>query len=249
MKVFWVIFAMVLLALPSFAHAEGNIGFTFNQVVDDRSMGFTAGYKTDGEKVDFEVDGQLQAGEIYRGGGHAEIVFGLGAVGIKPFVDVTTKGYTLEGLGSDQNIGLALTVPVGDLSFDVGVGGKSSNPWGAPNALDDLVPKGYNEDELDALGLRNVHPSKKGIPFKDGNSVNVFIATEFEKANIEINLKGLLEVAGEGEKAHQFNSRFQTRRKVLGTVDLTVAFEIAGQLYQNEIQYETAVFTTWGLNF
>lgn len=245
-------FVFLMLAIlfawfpTDFVHGAGNIGFTYSQVIDDQSGGVTAEYEHDGETIDFEIDGQLQSGDIYRGKAHAEVVFRLGSIGLKPFVDITAKGYTLDGLGREQNYGLAGTVKVGDLDFDIGVGGRNSNPWGEPNALDELLPKGYNEDELKALGLDKVHPTPRGIPFKSGNSVIAFASTSLEKRNFEIDLKGLFEIAGEGDKAHQIHANFETNRNLLGNVDLIVGLQVATQFYQKSIQYESALLTTIG---
>ena len=231
-------------------HGAGNIGFTYSQVIDDQSGGVTAEYEHDGETIDFEIDGQLQSGDIYRGKAHAEVVFRLGnSIGLKPFVDITAKGYTLDGLGREQNYGLAGTVKVGDLDFDIGVGGRNSHPWGEPNALDELLPKGYNEDELKALGLDTVHPAPRGIPFKSGNSVIAFASTSLEKGDFEIDLKGVFEVAGEGDKAHQIHADFETNRNLFGNVDLIVGLQVATQFYQKNIQYESAVLTTIGYSW
>ena len=242
----FLMLATLFALLTDSVHGAGNIGFTYSQVIDDQSGGVTAEYEHDGETIDFEIDGQLQSGDIYRGKAHAEVVFRLGSIGLKPFVDITAKGYTLDGLGREQNYGLAGTVKVGDLDFDIGVGGRNSNPWGEPNALDELLPKGYNEDELKALGLDKVHPAPKGIPFKSGNSVIAFASTSLEKGNFEIDLKGVFEIAGEGDKAHQIHADFETNRNLFGNVDLIVALQVATQFYQKSIQYESAVLTTIG---
>lgn len=249
----WLILALTLLAALYFAvnapAAAGGIGFTYSQVIDDQSMGLTAEYEHDGETIDFEIDGHLQSGDIYRGKAHAAVVFRLGTIGLKPFMDVTAKGYTLDGLGREQNYGLAGTVEVGDLDFDIGVGGRNSHPWGEPNALDELLPKGYNEDALKALGLDKVHPTPRGIVFKSGNAVIGFASTRFEKGNFEIDLKGVFEIAGGGDKAHQIHADFKTNRTLLGNVALIVGLQVATQFYQKSVQYESAVITTIGYSW
>ena len=245
---FWAIAAIALLMATS-AFAGGNIGFTFNQIIDDRSGGLIGEYEYEGQPFDFEVDGQLQFGNIYRGKAHAEITFDLGRVGLKPFVDVGLKGYTLDTLGNDKNAGLALTVPVGDLNFDIGIFGSNAGPWGSPNALDALVPKGYDETQLEGLGLADVHPAPKGLPSRVGNSLNALVATGFEKGDVEIKLKGIFELLGEGDKAHQLISRFETSRNLFGDVDVIVGAEVGFMLYQDVIYYETAILTTLGYEF
>lgn len=241
---------MILLVLfAHVAYAGGNMGVTFNQVIDDRSGGVVGEYEYNGDPFDFQVDGQLQFGDIYRGKARAELIFDISAVGIKLLTDITSKGYTLDTLGRSQNVGIALTVPVKSLNFDIGIGGKNSNPWDAPNALDELVPKGYNESELEALGLAEIHPAPKGIPFRSGNFLNAFVETGFEKGNVEVDLKGISEVAGEGERAHELHTRFQSSRQLFDRVNLNVGLEVGFQLYEEVIHYETALLTTVGCNF
>ena len=90
-------------------------------------------------------------------------------------------------------MGLAFTVPVDDLNFDVGIGGKNSSPFGAPNAYDTLVASGFNESDLAGRGLAKLTPALKGLPFKDGNALNAFVSSGFERGGIDIDLKAIIE--------------------------------------------------------
>ncbi|MDE0014870.1 MAG: hypothetical protein OXU51_01700, partial [Candidatus Poribacteria bacterium] len=67
----FLMLAILFALLTDFVHGAGNIGFTYSQVIDDQSGGVTAEYEHDGEIIDFEIDGQLQSGDIYRGKAHA----------------------------------------------------------------------------------------------------------------------------------------------------------------------------------
>ena len=244
--VFTAIVCSLILLITLWASADGSIGFSYSQVLDDRSTGITAGYEGQTPLFDYEIDAQLQSGDIHRAKLHAELVFSLGVVGLKPSADTTGKGYELNKMGSDTNYGLALTVPVGNMTFDVGIGGKSSNPWSAPNAYADLVSQGYDEDTIKGLGLSNIHPTPKGIPFRDGNFLNTFVTTGFKKGRVDIDLKGIIELAGDGERAHQIHSRFETSREIFRNVDLTTGLELAFQFYESEIHYDSAFFTNFG---
>lgn len=228
------------------AYSEGNIGITYNHVVDDRSGGLVGDFKHEGEMIDFEMDAQLQIGDVLRGKAHAEIVFDW-LLDIKLATDVTGKGYTLDSMGRDQNANIGFTVPYQGLNFDVGIGGSSASPWAAPSAIDVLVPKGFNEGELEALGLGDVFPKPKGLPFLDGNFLNAYVATGFEKGGMDIDLKGIFQLTGE-EKANQVHTRFQTSRD-LGPLKATVALEFAFMAYQDEIYYETGSFISIGIPF
>ena len=236
---------LILLCCSLFAHGAGNIGFNFSQVIDDQSAGLFGEYEYDGEGVGFEIDGQLQSGDVYRGKTHAEITFYVSAVGIKLLSDTTAKGYTLDTLGRDSNVAVALTVPAGDLNFDVGIGGKQASPWGAPNALSELVPKGYDQTELEALGLDKVTPAPRGLPFQEGAFLQTYIATGFKRGGVDIDIKGIIQLTGE-EKAHQVLTSFDTSRNIGGNFTLNIGAEVGVMSYQKSIHSEVAIFTGLG---
>ena len=66
--VFAVTLLMFLFFLTQSVPAEsGSLGFTYSQIIDDRSLGVTADYETElTKRVMFEADGQIQAGDIYN---------------------------------------------------------------------------------------------------------------------------------------------------------------------------------------
>ena len=241
-------FLACLLAHSVFANSEGNIGVTYNQIIDDRAGGFVGDFKHNFGAFDFEADGQLQVGDIYRGKARTAVIFDVRKVGIKVGIETVGKGYTLDTMGSAKDISVALTVPTGNLNFDVGIGGSNSSPWGAPNAQDELEAKGYDINVLEELGLANVHPKPRGIPFQSGNFLNVFVATGLDVGSVEVDLKGIVQVAGEGDRQHQLQTYFQTSRDLLG-IAVTVGLEIAFAHYQEAIHYETAILTSFGIGF
>ena len=87
-----------------------------------------------------------------------------------------------------------------------------------------------------------------GIPFRNGNTVNAFVSTGFTKGVFDIDVKGIVELFGEGDRMHQANTTLRTSGKVYGTV-ITTALEIGLASYQQEIHYEVATITTVGIDF
>jgi len=229
--------------------AEGRIGFSFSQVIDERSSGAVGEWERDFGRYSVEVDGQIQSGDIYRGKYHGAVIFDVRAVGVKLSTEGTVKGHTLGTLGRDSNLALALTVPVDNLRFDVGFAGRNSRPWGAPSAKDELLPKGFDETELDALGLGAVYPAPRGIQFKHGNSIAALVATELDWQKIEIGIKGLIELVGEGDRVHQILTKFQTSKRLNEVLSLTLGSELMLQFYRDALQSESAVFSTVDYSF
>lgn len=241
-----LIFAALLTAQ---AYAEGKIGFSFSQVIDERSSGAVGEWERDFGRYAVELDGQIQSGDIYRGKYHGAVTFDLARVGVKVSTEGTVKGHTLGTLGRDSNIALALSVPVDNLSFDVGFAGRNSRPWGAPSAKDELLPRGFDEAQLDALGLGSVYPAPSGIQFKHGNSIAALVATELDWQKIEIGIKGLIELVGEGDRAHQILTKFQTSKRLNDKLSLMLGSELMLQFYRDELQSESAVFSTVDYSF
>ena len=249
MKATMSIALSIMLLLFAYAATANTIGFTYSQIIDDRSLGITGDYKTAlANRVNFEADAQLQAGDIYNAKINTNFIFDISAVDLKLLIENKVKGYSLDSLGREQSLGLAFSVPVETLNFDVGIGGKNASPFGVPNAFDTLVSEGFSESELTGKGLESLSAPLKGLPFKNGNSVNVFIATGFGVGIFDADLKGVIEILGQGDKQHQAIFNFKTGGKVYD-VNVTTALELSLMSYQDDIHYETAVVTTAGFEF
>lgn len=244
---FILVTAMLLTA--KFGYTDGSVGFTYSQIIDDRSLGVTGDYKSAlTNRVNFEADAQVQAGDIYNAKINTDFTFDISTVDLKLLLENKIKGYTLDTLGREQSLGLAFSVPVESLNFDVGIGGKNSSPFGSPNAFDTLVSEGFSETELIGKGLESLTPALKGLPFKNGNSVNAFIVTGFGAGIFDVDLKGVLELLGEGDKQHQAIFNFKTGGKVYD-VNVTTALELSLMSYQDAVHYETAIVTSTGFDF
>lgn len=91
-------------------------------------------------------------------------------------------------------------------------------------------------------------PTPKGIPFRNGSALNAFLSTGFRAGVFDVNLKGVVELLGEGDKMHQTVLNFKTGGKVYGAL-ITTSLEIGLASYQNIIHHELATITTAGIDF
>ena len=116
--------------------AEGTIGASFSQIIDDRSLGITGDYTTPiGKRITFEADGRILSGNIHNITLNTDFTFDIATVDLKLLIENKVKGYTLDTLGREQSLGLAFTLPVESLNFDVGIGGKNASPFGSAQRL------------------------------------------------------------------------------------------------------------------
>ena len=191
---------------------------------------------------------QLQAGGIYNAKINTDFTFDIATVDLKVLIENKLRGYTLDSLGRSQSLGLAFTLHIDDLNFDVGIGGTNASPFGVPNAADTLVAAGFAESDIEGKGLSALTPIAKGIPFRNGSALNAFLSTGFRVGIFEIDAKALIELLGEGDRMHQVNTTLKTGGKVYGTV-VTTALEIGLASYRDVIHRELATITTVGISF
>ena len=240
----------MLIALLFTACAYANsIGVTYTQIVDDKSLGVTGDYqKQITDRVAFEADANAQAGDIINARLQTNLIFNIKPVNLKILIENKAKGYSLESLGREQSAGLALSVPVDTLNFDIGIGGKNASPFSAPDAFSTLTDAGFAESAITGKGLEGLTPAPKGLPFKNGSALNAFITTGFEMGIFEVDLRGIVELAGEGDRQHQVNMNWRTDGRV-GNILITTGIEVGLMSYQDAIHYETAVTSTAGFDF
>ena len=247
-RLFLIILLLATTLISQSVWAEGNIGLTYSQIIEERMLGLTGAYTTEFERVTFEAHGNLQAGDVYNLKINTDFTFDVAAIDLKLLIENKAKGYTLDSLGREQSMGLAFTVPIDNANVDVGIGGASSSPFSAPSAYDTLVAEGFSEREIEGKGLKALSPAPSGIPFRNGNTLNAFISTGFKGGIFDIDVRGIVELLGEGDKMHQFNTTFKTSGDVYGTV-VTTSIEVGLASYQDVIHYELATVTTVGIDF
>jgi hypothetical protein len=240
---------MLLLFAYATTATANTIGFTYSQIINDRSLGLTGDYQTAlANRVQFEADAQIQAGNIYNAKLNTNFIFDISTVDLKVLIANSVRGHTLQSLGRSQSVGLAFTVPIETFNVDVGIGGTNASPFAASNAFDTLVGAGFAESAIEGKGLSALTPASKGIPFRNGSALNAFLSTGFRAGIFDVDVKGVLELLGEGDKMHQVNTTFKTGGKVYGALIMT-SLEIGLASYQDLIHRELATITTAGFDF
>ena len=238
-----------LLLSAKFGYADGSLGVSYSQIIDDRSLGLTGDFKTAlSNRVNFEADAQVQAGGIYNAKINTDFTFDISTVDLKLLIANSVRGHTLQSLGRSQSVGLAFTVPIETFNVDVGIGGTNASPFAASNAFDTLVGAGFAESAIEGKGLSALTPASKGIPFRNGSALNTFLSTGFRAGIFDVNVKGVIELLGEGDRMHQVNTTFKTGGKVYGAL-ITTSLEIGLASYQDLIHRELATITTAGFDF
>ena len=238
-----------LLLSAKFGYADGSLGVSYSQIIDDRSLGLTGDYTTAiSDRVTFEADGKLQAGGIYNAEINTDFTFDIATVDLKVLIESKLKGYTLDSLGRSQSLGLAFTVPIETFNVDIGIGGTNASPFSAPNAFETLVGAGFAESAIEGKGLESLSPAPQGIPFRNGSALNAFLSTGFGAGIFDVNVKCVIELLGEGDRMHQTVLNFKTGGKVYGAL-VTTSLEIGLASYQDLIHRELATITTAGFSF
>ena len=75
------------------------------------------------------------------------------------------------------------------------------------------------------------------------------VETEFDTGRFEVELKGLFEVAGEGEKVHQLLTNIATDGDLAIGLNWQAAVNIALQKYGADYEWESAWFVGVGKKF
>ena len=252
MKGIFGILGMLLLSALVVGHldaGEGRVGLSYQRVIDDQSIGLVGAYTTAvSDRVQFDADIKAQAGDIYNADIETDFIIDVATIDLKVILENKIKGYSLDTLGRQQSIGLAFQLPVDNLNFDIGIGGVNASPFGEPSAYDTLLANGFTESTIDGKGLESLSPEPRGIPFKAGNQLNAFVETGFTKGFLDIGIKGIVELLGEGKKQQQAVVDLSTSGKVY-QLDLTTGLEIGLLRLGDTIYTESAVISTIGYDF
>ena len=245
-----LLFILTLLFLAvGMCQAEGNIGFNYSRAVEDQSWGLLGDYEHETEIFDFEIEGNLQSGDVYHGKTDLSVTLNTPLpVDLRFYSNNTLKGYQLDTLGRSNDLGIAGVVKIANLDIAIGVFGRNGNPFAPRTALGTLTSTGFSESDFEGLGLENIQLAE-GIDIKDGSSLNAAIETELEWNRFEIELKALLEMLGEGEKVHQVKANISTDGTLIGEFTWQVSADVVTQLYGDTVQYETSWFAGIGYAF
>lgn len=223
--------ASAILAPPVLAN---EVGFIYSQASNDSNWGINADWeKRLTELFKVGVEGQLQSGDVYLGDANFALTLNL-PVDVRFESNNRLKGYSLDGIGSSTDLGASLVFPLGNTEWSAGVFGKRGNPFAPAYELTD--PTDPTSAELIDSGIEIIEKS----------SLNLAIKGEFDKTvldrTIEVGVRTLLELLGEGDKVHQLIVDLETGGKAFG-VNWTIQGQIIAQAHGNVIRHDRSIMT------
>lgn len=230
--------------------SKTSVSLGFDKIVDDTGWNALGATPIHAGKLDGYLAGILQGGNIIRGKYHAEAGINAGNFQLRAITFGTVKGYTLDMLGRESNVGIAIDTPeVKGASIRVGIFGRNAGEFGRPNARDTLESNGYDPNSLDGLGLESVSPPPAGLSFKAGNSLNALVRLNTEYKGISVGVAAMPELTGEGDPAHQAIVSAHVSKELTKNINLDLGAELGLQSWQGEIERETAYFVGIGIYF
>ena len=236
-----VLTLILLLGVVNFTtYAFGNsVGVNVSQALDDVSVGVHGDYEVElKDNLKLGLEGQGLAGDAYLGDLAVALTIGNDKLGVRAETNNHWTGYTLDDMGRTNDLGLSLVFPLGNLEVSGGVFGKSGNPFLPVYELS-------NPNDPNSATLKD-----SGIVIKEGSTLNLALRTEFDWRNFEVGLRGLFEIAGEGDKVHQLTADVETGGGLLSTgFDWTLQWQLVTQAWGENITWQSAAILGVKLDF
>ena len=220
--IFGLILLMGFVTPPVFANT---IGVSFSDsTVDGLDVGVIGDYETQlHEYVKIGAEGQFQRGDLYLGNADVAVTFGDERLGVRLETTNNFKGDTLEDIGRTNALGVGLVFPIFGLEVSGSIFGKTGNPFKPTFQLSDPTDPNSDVEEKDA-----------GIRMKPEATLNLALKTEWDWKRLEIALRGLFEIAGEGDRYHQLDVGLETGGKLTDSLNWTLQGKLIGQLIDQE---------------
>lgn len=216
-----LIVAFTLLCSPLFANT---IGVSFSQSIEGVDVGVLGDYETQlHELIKLGAEAQFQRGDLYLGNADVAVTFGRESLGVRLETNNAFKGDTLADIGRTNELGLGLVFPIAGLEVSGSVFGKTGNPFQPTYQL-----ISQTEPEL------GWEPNETGIRIKPDSTLNLALKTEFDFKRLEVSLRGLFEIAGEGDRHHQLDVNLETGGQLTDSLGWTIQGEVIGQLVARE---------------
>ena len=211
-----LIFATLLIACPVFANT---LGFTYGEALDEKNYGIYGDYEAQvTDVVKFGAEGQFQLGEALLGNLDVAVTLGNEKLGVRFESNNNYKGADLNDVGRTNALGASLVFPLFGLEVSGGVFGKTGNPFQPTYRLAD--PTDPASAEL----------ADSGILIKEDSTLNLALKTEFDWKRLEVSLRTLFEVAGEGDKYHQLDVGLETGGQFTEKLGWVTQLKVIGQL-------------------
>lgn len=239
------LFVAVMLFVAVSMSQANTIGITFDKVIDDVSWGGIANLQGNlTEDVLAELDVQLQGGDQIKGRYGLEV--GISAISVFHYGNI--KGYSLDGIGSELDIGAKGTINIGGLDVSVGLFARNASEFAGRTAQSILVDEnGFDPSGLPP-GLGELSPPPTGLKIHPGASANLLLETAFDKGGIGITARLMPQVTGE-DRAHQGLLIAKKSLQLTDIWNLDLGGELAFQLHDDSIDYETAAIAALTIDF
>lgn len=235
----------LLFTFVSVGAFANSIGLSYTSGYGDMNFGVTGDY----EEGALEVEGTAHVSDSIDAKIEPAIKANVFGVNGRIFSVNTFKGDTYNNLGRVNDLGLDLIFPIEGVDVSVGIFGRNGNPFAPTSAAQTLVDKGFDEDEVGMVDLSSLSAADRGLTIKEGSSVNAAIGAEFDVNRFEIEVRGLLEVMGEGPRADQLIVDISTDGQLSQSLGWNVALEVEAQKYDGNIEYENAIFAGLSYDF
>ena len=227
--------AIVIIALClSCTLADGNtVGLNFSRAANETNWGALGDYEKQLGSVDFEVEGQLQSGDLFVGNADLSAQFNIAQIGVKLSSLNKLQGASLGGIGRENTLDASLVVPIRNLDFAVGVFGANGNPFAPQYELSDAKDP-HSE----------VVESESGITIPKGNRWGISIGCGFDISIFEADVRALLDPSN---VTHQGRVGIGTGGDLWGAYDWIAKADITVQSHDGvfEVQPDTFLGITY----
>lgn len=218
-----LIVAALLFALPAFSNT---VGFSYSRAVDDASLGVYGDYEQQVGPVDFDVEAQLQTGDLYVGNVDVSATFKR----IRIASDNKLQGATLAGIGRQNVMTGSVVFPfLGKYEVSVGVFGQNGNPF------DEIY------ELADPSDPTSVELKDAGIAIPEGNLWGISVTGAYDVKNFEIDGKALLDP---NNTTHQGKIGIGTGGELWGGLGWSAKVNIAVQSYKETDDVRILEFQT-----
>ena len=227
-----LLFIMMLIVVTFTTSAFANsVGVNFSQALDDVNLGVYGDYEVDfTENLKFGAEGQLQSGDVILGDLAVAVTLGNERIGVRVETNNHWTGHTFDDIGRINDLGASLVFPIGNLEVSGGIFGKSGNPFLPVYELS-------NPNDPESAVLK-----EDGLKIKDASTLNLALRTEFDWSRFEIGLRGLFEIAGEGEKVHQGTADIETGGDLfIDGLGWTLQGQVVAQAWGENITWQSSI--------
>ena len=214
----YLLLVSIFIAVCTFPVWANSLGVTYGSALDDVNVGVHGDYETQvNDVLKVGAEGQFQYGEALTGNLDVAATLGNESLGVRFETINNFKGSALNDIGRTNSIGASIVFPFLGLEWSGGFFGQTGNPFKTIYRL------------ANPTDPTSVEEADQGILIKEESVLNLALKTEFDWRFLELSLRGLFEVFGEGDKYHQIELGFEMGGKLTEELDWVVQGKVIGQ--------------------